>query len=622
MMLNSSGSPVIAFPECFFADCSNDHLLRLITCTDADCSGIIDDGITRELSSKDISAVMTSDGRPVISFISSNSLTTLRLAICNNSRCTNRSIIILDSNSLYNSLSLAVDKDDKPIISYYDETNSILKLAACNNLTCTSHSIETVDDQGDVGAHNSLALNGEGLPVISYHDISNGSLKLASCTDRACTVPLRKTIDNLADVVGIGTSLQLFRGSVPIISYSDKTNSAMKMAVCNDESCSDPVLAVVDNELVDEASPPFGVSGVLALGASGVPIVSYSNSIDGVKLAVCPMCKAPERTTVDNSGDVGRYSSLELNQDGFPVISYHDQSISGVKLATCDDVFCKNPTIETIDSSGITGQYTSLAMFRNNASELPLISYYDMSNKDLRYAICADSSCRAALDGADEVGEYNSIALAGVEQAPVISYYDSSNGSLKLVVCQIAFCIAPTIRTIDNSSTSVGKYSSLVISAEGLPRISYYDATKGALKLAICHDTTCASKTLQTVDDGGFFITAGLYSSIALNSQGYPVISYYVSASLMKVAVCNNTTCDQPTLRVVDNSSDVGKYSSIALTKDDFPVISYFDETIINGARNNDLKMAVCGDISCTNPTLLRMDQLGDVGEHTFPNIV
>lgn len=80
----------------------------------------------------------------------------------------------------------------------------------------------------------------------------------------------------------------------------------------------------------------------------------------------------------------------------------------------------------------------------------------------------------------------------------------------------------------------------------------------------------------------------------------------------MKVAVCNNATCTQPTINTVDTEGDVGYYSSIALTTDDFPIISYYDET------NKNTKVAVCQSIACANPTLSRIDSRGPVGEYTW----
>jgi hypothetical protein len=68
---------------------------------------------------------------------------------------------------------------------------------------------------------------------------------------------------------------------------------------------------------------------------------------------------------------------------------------------------------------------------------------------------------------------------------------------------------------------NVGEYSSLALDSSGYPCISYYDITNGDLKYAF---GTGSAWSIQTVDEAG---DVGYYSSLALDSSGYPHISYY-----------------------------------------------------------------------------------------------
>jgi len=88
-------------------------------------------------------------------------------------------------------------------------------------------------------------------------------------------------------------------------------------------------------------------------------------------------------TTVDNTGSVGRYNSIAIGADGFPVISYYDQSNDDLKVVKCGDAACTvaGNTITTVDSTGSVGEYTSIAI---GADGFPVISYYDQSNRDLK----------------------------------------------------------------------------------------------------------------------------------------------------------------------------------------------------------------------------------------------
>jgi hypothetical protein len=119
-----------------------------------------------------------------------------------------------------------------------------------------------------------------------------------------------------------------------------------------------------------------------------------------------------------------------------------------------------------------------------------------------------------------------------------------TSGSLP--VSQVEF-IAPsqaprtnTLNTPDNT-VSVGLYTSIAIGADGFPVISYRDLTNGALKVAKCLDPSCSAATLNTPDNTA---NVGEYTSIAIGADGFPVISYYDSTnSALKVTKCANSYC-------------------------------------------------------------------------------
>jgi hypothetical protein len=196
------------------------------------------------------------------------------------------------------------------------------------------------------------------------------------------------------------------------------------------------------------------------------------------------------------------------------------------------------------------------------------------------------------LDSTGDVGQYTSIAI-GADGLPVISYYDLTNGNLKVAHCGIANCISGnTITTVDASPADVGQYTSIAIGADFLPVISYYVFGPDDLKVAKCTDASCTTfATINILDSTG---EVGQYTSIAIGADGLPVISYYDFTNWdLKAAKCLDASCASTTINTLDNTGDVGQHTSIAIAPDGNPVISYYDFT------NQDLKVLKCANSLC-----------------------
>jgi hypothetical protein len=122
------------------------------------------------------------------------------------------------------------------------------------------------------------------------------------------------------------------------------------------------------------------------LDSAGHPHISYFDETnDNLKYAYLDGVAGWQIETVDTgdptgAGDVGRYSSLALDADNRPHISYYDSINMNLKYAYSDG---SSWHLQTADSTGIVGQYTSLVL---DADNHPHISYYDLTNDDLGYA--------------------------------------------------------------------------------------------------------------------------------------------------------------------------------------------------------------------------------------------
>jgi predicted regulator of Ras-like GTPase activity (Roadblock/LC7/MglB family) len=366
-----------------------------------------------------------------------------------------------------------------------------------------------------------------------------------------------------------------------------------------------PALATVD------APPAINVGDYasITIGQDGLPIISYfDNTADTLKVAKCVTSACTGATVITTLDDpaansVGRFTSIAIGQDGLPVISYNDDTDKAVKVARCANAACTAAsTITTVDDDpiDIRGDHTSIAI---GLDGLPVLSYNadtaGFTNSTLRVAKCLDLGCTSATittvdDGVNKVGAYNSIAI-GHDGSPVISYYDSTAQALRVAKCVNAACTGTsTITLVDDPppGTIVGIYTSIAIGPDGFPVVSYEDFD-GYLKVAKCTNPACTGASVISVVDGP---NVGIASSIAIGLDGLPVISYSASggSGAIKVAKCANPACSGSST-VTAVASPGSSETSIAIGQDGLPIIA-FRYAVFPDQR---LQVVKCGKESC-----------------------
>jgi len=417
-------------------------------------------------------------------------------------------------------------------------------------------SIQTVDSGGKVGQYSSVALDASGNPAISYYDQTYGDLKYASwdgTTWIITTVDASKRSsggwsfwgwgnkwDHDAEYqkwyhgtekVGEHSSLAFDSNGRPRISYYDELKGDLKYAAWDGSQW---IITTVDGNNYKKGTQ----RGCNWDGDHG----RYQTS----------------------SVDVGEYSSLALDNSDNPRISYYDKTNGDLKYASWDGT---KWVITTVDASkredtrqssfwgwgndhdsdymnyyhgtGKVGEYSSLAL---DSTGKPRISYYDETNRDLKYASWDGTKwVITTVDGTNykkgtqkgcnwdwnhnraassfiKVGEYSSLALDSSGN-PRISYYDETNKDLKYASWDGSRWVISTV----DSAGRVGEYSSLELDAAGSARISYYDATRGNLKFAAWNSSSSTWGT-ETVDSSK---KVGTFTSLVLDLLGNPSISYY-----------------------------------------------------------------------------------------------
>jgi hypothetical protein len=360
--------------------------------------------------------------------------------------------------------SVALNSAGNPVIVVYDGTRNDprlstapygdgdLKLVVCNDPTCVSTTVTTVDRgtthyTDDAGRYNSMVLDRRGFPVIAYYDQGNG-LMLAHCSNATCT---SKSIQNVIDAGRLSDiSMVLDHWGQPVIAFTS-----------------------IDN-----------------LNRGTLSLIRCTND-------TCSTFKRP--VTIDAALE----ASLALNRSDEPVISYYNASRGDLMVATCNSD-CSTKRTQVLDSAGDVGKYNSLVLIpvrdpRGQIIEQPFVSYYDATNGDLKTVYCGNANCSRGnaiqtLDSEGDVGQSTSLKLAS-NGSPTMSYYDVTNGDLKVAICDPGQPLAkvPTIpcqekqynliQTVD-SYKDIGQNSSLVLDANNNPVISYYYTSYTGLRFA------------------------------------------------------------------------------------------------------------------------------------------
>jgi hypothetical protein len=332
-------------------------------------------------------------------------------------------------------------------------------------------------------------------------------------------------------------------------------------------------------------------------------------------------------------------TSIVLDADGYPVVSYIDEITDTLRVVHCGDENCASGnSIESVMFVGGLGDFTSLVL---DADGNPIVAFKNsepLSSSKMHILHCDDPNCDPELPapGGDSIKipdptisdlVHPSIVLDSSGN-PVVSYRRRNTiqqeGVLRLLDCDDPNCDpdVPNMggsEPIGGTDLTAGTDTSLELDAAGFPVIAYASDTSPGLKVMHCNETLCVGDESAVNTHRSINVD---WVSMDLDATGLPIIAYNDETSdTLRVIHCDDAACDCPAgldcscpdspctppcppapcelqreiSHIVDSGDGIGQMVDMELDAAGYPVIAYYDE------RNGDLKVLHCGSADCSS---------------------
>jgi hypothetical protein len=344
------------------------------------------------------------------------------------------------------------------------------------------------------------------------------------------------------------------------IAYHDGRNRDLRYVEKTGESWGKPEVVHYESDQ--------GRYSSLVLDAEGTPHISYYYNGPDVLMYAIRRDDGWQRTTVDANGQVGFNTSIALDPQGKPHIVYQN---GGTKNCVMYASYISDGywTIEEVKESKVTsvlmpcdrddaGFPIPLAI---DASGVPHISWVTVTatGRDFAYATKPTNGDWeiTIIDDTDQVGYNASIALDG-QGNPHISYIEGGDVKELRYVRKMGngpWQVDPI--TAAEPANECYYPTSIGIDARGTIHISYFNANYNLGHLV---KPASGGWTYEVADDQG---DVGRYCSLVLDAQGKPYISYWdLTNNNLKCAVRtdNGWACT-----IADDAPTVGRFTSISL---------------------------------------------------------
>lgn len=218
---------------------------------------------------------------------------------------------------------------------------------------------------------------------------------------------------------------------------------------------------------------------------------------------------------VDSGPGIGAHSSIAAGPSGQIHIGYFDGNHGITKYAFFDG---SHWSVEVADPQYLSGHYTSIKV---DASGIPHMVYRFYSGHSLRYGTRAGTWSHDEFETDDDMEADCSLAL-DASGRPHVAYWDGEFQGEPHDLVYAHFDGTSWITEIVDSPGDVGRGASIALDSHGYPHISYFDQTQVTLKYAAYDGSQWQVTTVDNVELIGF----NFRTAIAVDSRDRVHIVY------------------------------------------------------------------------------------------------
>jgi hypothetical protein len=233
---------------------------------------------------------------------------------------------------------------------------------------------------------------------------------------------------------------------------------------------------------------------------------------------------------------------------------------------------------------------------------LPAIAFYRQTGNDVYFIHCSTVTCSSyttqGIDVSASINVGTPISLAiGSDGHPVMAYKNFSRNILVFARCGDAACANAAkiaTSTLDQTSNNQGDYATIAVGSDGYPVVAYRDVGFNRLIILHCKNLGCTD-TEAGQETNSVIANPGVYASLKIGVDGFPMVAYRSNSSKLYVYTCYNLGCQTGTSTLIDSENDSsGLFNSMVIGRDGRPLIAYAQ---FNSAYN--VKLAQCAGRDC-----------------------